>query len=103
MGRSPRQMERDGGSVEYFDAMVSASAKIYLLLSKKNFCGLISSFKPNLFLCDSNILSFTKLSLLLVASEIKRKCGNNERLRPKQNFSQSYTLLSIIMQKRHLI
>ena len=28
-------MERDGGSVEYFDAMVSASAKIYLLLSKK--------------------------------------------------------------------
>ena len=29
-------MERDGGSVEYFGAMVSASAKIYLLLSKKS-------------------------------------------------------------------
>ena len=28
-------MERDGGFVEYFDAMVSASAKIFSLLSKK--------------------------------------------------------------------
>ena len=28
-------MERDGRSAEYFDAIVSASAKIYLLLSKK--------------------------------------------------------------------
>ena len=35
MERSSRRMERDAGSVEYFDAMVSASAKIYVLLSKK--------------------------------------------------------------------
>ena len=35
MGKSTSWIERDGGSVEYFDAMVSASAKTYLLLSKK--------------------------------------------------------------------
>ena len=35
MGGSPCWMERDGRSAEYFDAIVSASAKIYLLLSKK--------------------------------------------------------------------
>ena len=45
MGRYPRRMDRDSGSVEYFDAMVLASAKIYLLLSEKcmSFSSVVSS------------------------------------------------------------
>ena len=60
------------------------------------FCGLIDSFYLNLFLCSSNILSFSTLSLFLVVSEIKCKYGNSKRLRPRWNFPRNNTLLSII-------
>ena len=35
MGRSSRRMERDGISVEQFNAMVSASVKIFFCYEKK--------------------------------------------------------------------
>ena len=61
------------------------------------FCGLINWFKVNLFLCNSTILWFSKLSSFLVVSEIKCKWGNNKRLWPRWNFSWNNTLLSITM------
>ena len=61
------------------------------------FCGLINSFELNLFLSNSTTLSFSKLSLFLVVSEIKCKCGNNKRLWPTWNFTRNNTFLSITM------
>ena len=61
------------------------------------FCGLINSFKVNLFLYNSTILWFSKLSLFLVVSEIKCKWGNNKRLWPRWNFSWNNTLLRIAL------
>ena len=44
MGRSPRRMERDGRSAEYFDAMVSALFTAIKKLCVIFFCGFINSF-----------------------------------------------------------
>ena len=66
------------------------------------FCGLINSFQPNLFLCNSTILLFSKLSLFFVVSEMKCKCGNNKRLWPRWNFPQINTILSITQNIREL-
>ena len=73
----------------------------FIYCYQKSVCHLFLWFDQfilaNLFLCDSKILSFSKLSLFLVLSEIKCKCGNNKRLWPGWNFPQNNTLLSIIM------
>ena len=98
MGRSPRRKDRvcrivkcDGFylSEKWFTAIKNV-CDIF-------FCGLINSFKVNLFLYNSTILWFSKLSLFLVVSEIKCKWGNNKRLWPRWNFSWNNTLLSITM------
>ena len=76
MGRSPRRVEKDGGSVEYFDAIVSASTKIYLLLSKK--C--VSFFSVVLSVHFRLTFSYAILKTYHSLSEIKCKCENNKRL-----------------------
>ena len=97
MGRSPCRMARDGRSVEYFNAIVSASVKNYSLLQKKVcvifLCVIWSIHFSLTFLCHSSILSFSKLSLFLGVSEMKCKCGNNKRLWPRWNFPPNNSLL----------
>ena len=55
------------------------------------FRGLIYLFYFNLFLCHSNILSFSKLILFLVVSEIECKFGNNK------GYGQGEIFLEIIL------
>ena len=66
MGRPRCWAEKGGGSVDYFDAIVSASAKIYLLLSKEclSFFSVVWSVHFSLTFFYAILTSYHSLSWL---------------------------------------